>query len=203
LARTGNRLTNLFGIPKQVNALRCLVREEGLCCQSSINRRWQQYDPSMAKPEEANPEHLSIAKNRRARHDYSILDTYEAGLVLTGSEVKSLRDGKANLSDAYGIVRNGELFILNLHISPYERASYNNHEPTRTRKLLLHKREIRRLIGAVERQGLTLIPLELYFKRGIAKVAMALGKGKKLHDKRDAEKQRDADREMARAVRTR
>ena len=141
--------------------------------------------------------------NRRARHDYAILDTYEAGLVLTGSEVKSLRDGKANLSDAYGIVRNGELFLLNLHISPYERASYNNHEPTRTRKLLLHKREIRRLIGAVERQGLTLVPLELYFKRGVAKVAMALGKGKKLHAKRDAEKQRDADREIARAVRTR
>ena len=158
--------------------------------------------PPMAKPDE-NPEHVSIAKNRRARHDYAILDTYEAGLVLTGSEVKSLRDGKANLSDAYGIVRNGELFLLNLHISPYERASYNNHEPTRTRKLLLHKREIRRLIGAVERQGLTLVPLELYFKRGVAKVAMALGKGKKLHDKRDAEKQRDADREIARAVRTR
>jgi SsrA-binding protein len=156
----------------------------------------------MAKPDE-NPEHVSIAKNPRARHDYAILDTYEAGLVLTGSEVKSLRDGKANLSDAYGIVRNGELFLLNLHISPYERASYNNHEPTRTRKLLLHKREIRRLIGAVERQGLTLVPLELYFKRGVAKVAMALGKGKKLHDKRDAEKQRDADREIARAVRTR
>jgi SsrA-binding protein len=156
----------------------------------------------MAKPDD-NPEHVSIAKNRRARHDYAILDTYEAGLVLTGSEVKSLRGGKANLSDAYGIVRNGELFLLNLHISPYERASYNNHEPTRTRKLLLHKREIRRLIGAVERQGLTLVPLELYFKRGVAKVAMALGKGKKLHDKRDAEKQRDADREIARAVRIR
>ena len=158
--------------------------------------------PPMAKPDE-NPEHVSIAKNRRARHDYAILDTYEAGLVLTGSEVKSLRDGKANLSDSYGIVRNGEIFLLNLHISPYERASYNNHEPTRTRKLLLHKREIRRLIGAVERQGLTLVPLELYFKRGVAKVAMALGKGKKLHDKRDAEKQRDADREIARAVRIR
>ena len=156
----------------------------------------------MAKPDET-PEHQSIAKNRRARHDYSILDTYEAGLVLTGSEVKSLREGRANLSDAYGIVRNGEIFLLNLHISPYERASYNNHEPTRTRKLLLHKREIRRLIGAVERQGLTLVPLELYFKRGVAKVAMALGKGKKLHDKRDAEKQRDADREIARAVRIR
>ena len=156
----------------------------------------------MAKPEE-NPEHLSIAKNRRARHDYAIIDTYEAGIVLTGSEVKSLRDGKANISDAYGIVRNGEIFLLNLHISVYERASYNNHEPTRTRKLLLHKREIRRLIGAVERQGLTLVALELYFKRGVAKVAMALGKGKKQHDKREDEKARDADREIARAVRTR
>ena len=144
-----------------------------------------------------------VAVNRQARHSYHFLEKWEAGLVLTGTEVKSLRDGKANLSDAYGIVRNGEIFLLNLHISPYERASYNNHEPTRTRKLLLHKREIRRLIGAVERQGLTLVPLELYFKRGVAKVAMALGKGKKLHDKRDAEKQRDANREIARAVRTR
>jgi SsrA-binding protein len=191
----------LSGIAKQVNALRCLLEVRGLCCEARAPRAIDRLPP-MAKPDE-NPEHLPIAKNRRARHDYIILDTYEAGLVLTGSEVKSLRDGKANLSDAYGIVRNGELFLLNLHISPYERASYNNHEPTRTRKLLLHKREIRRLIGAVERQGLTLVPLELYFKRGVAKVAMALGKGKKLHDKRDAEKQRDADREIARAVRTR
>jgi SsrA-binding protein len=156
----------------------------------------------MSKPDE-QPEIESIAKNRRARHDYAIIDTYEAGLVLTGSEVKSLREGKANLSDAYGIVRNGELFIINLHISVYERASYNNHEPTRTRKLLLHKREIGRLIGAIERQGLTLIPLELYFKRGIAKVAIALGKGKKQHDKREDAKAKDADREIARAVRTR
>jgi SsrA-binding protein len=156
----------------------------------------------MSKPDE-NPEIESIAKNRRARHDYAIIDTWEAGLVLTGSEVKSLRDGKANLSDAYGIVRDGEIYLINLHISVYERASYNNHEPTRTRKLLLHKREIGRLIGAIERQGLTLIPLELYFKRGIAKVAIALGKGKKQHDKREDAKARDADREIARAVRTR
>lgn len=156
----------------------------------------------MSKPEEKT-EIESIARNRRARHDYTILDTYEAGIVLTGSEVKSLREGKANLSDAYGIVRNGEIFLLNLHISSYERASYNNHEPTRTRKLLLHKREIGRLIGAIERQGLTLIPLELYFKHGIAKVAMALGKGKKVHDKREDAKAKDADREIARAVRTR
>jgi SsrA-binding protein len=158
--------------------------------------------PPMSKPED-KPEIESIAKNRRARHDYSIIDTLEAGIVLTGSEVKSLREGKANISDAYGIVRNGEIFIINLHISVYERASYNNHEPTRTRKLLLHKREIGRLIGAIERQGLTLVPLELYFKHGIAKVAMALGKGKKLHDKREDAKARDADREIARAVRTR
>ena len=124
----------------------------------------------MSKSEE-KPEIESITRNRRARHDYRILDTFEAGLGLTGSEVKSLREGRANLSDSYGIVRDGEIYIINLHISPYERASYNNHEPTRTRKLLLHKREIGRLIGAIERQGLTLIPLELYFKRGIAKVA--------------------------------
>src|SRR5947208_15632205 len=156
----------------------------------------------MSTPQD-NPEHLSIAKNRGARHDYAILGTYGAGLALTGSEVKSLRDGKANISDAYGIVRDGEIFLINLHISPYERASYNNHEPTRTRKLLLHKREIGRLIGAIEREGLTLVPLELYFKRGIAKVAIALGKGKKQHDKREDAKARDADREIARAVRTR
>jgi SsrA-binding protein len=156
----------------------------------------------MSKPDE-NPEFQSIAKNRRARHDYTILTTYEAGIVLTGSEVKSLRDGKANVSDAYGIVRDGEIFLINLHISAYERASYNNHEPTRTRKLLLHKREIGRLIGGIEREGLTLVPLELYFKRGIAKVALALGKGKKAHDKREDAKAKDADREIARVFRAR
>src|SRR5512132_4731759 len=157
----------------------------------------------MARAEQEKEAVESIARNKRARHDYEILETWEAGIVLTGSEVKSLRNGKANISDAYGIVKDGEVQLLNLHISPYEQASYFNHEPTRTRKLLLHKREIRRIIGAVERQGLTLVPLELYFKKGVAKVAMALGKGKKLHDKRDAEKQRDADREIARAVRIR
>ena len=145
----------------------------------------------------------SIARNKRARFDYHILETWEAGLVLTGSEVKSLRDGKANLSDAYGIVKDGEVFLLNLHISPYERANLFNHEPTRTRKLLLHRREIRKMIGAVERQGLTLVPLEMYFKNGIAKVSLGLGKGKKLHDKRDDQRKRDDEREMARAVRVR
>ena len=144
-----------------------------------------------------------VASNRKARHDYAIIDSWEAGIVLTGTEVKALREGKANISDAYGIVRNGEIFLLNLHISPYERGGYVNHEPTRTRKLLLHRKEIRRLIGAVEREGQTLIPLELYFKKGKAKVALALGKGKKLHDKRETERQRDADREMSRALRSR
>jgi SsrA-binding protein len=146
---------------------------------------------------------VSIARNKRARFDYHILETFEAGLVLSGTEVKSLRDGRANISDAYGIIKDGEAYLLNLHISPYESRGYANHEPDRTRKLLLHRKEIRRLIGAVERQGLTLVPLELYFKRGLAKVAMALGKGKKLHDKRDTARERDAAREIARAVRTR
>ena len=154
-------------------------------------------------PEPTKNEIQSIARNKRARFDYEILDTWEAGLVLTGTEVKSLRDGRANISDAYGIVKDGEVFLLNLHISQYERGGYTNHEPARTRKLLLHRKEIRRLIGAVERQGLTLVPLELYFKNGVAKVALALGKGKKLHDKRDTERSRDAEREMARVARTR
>ena len=155
------------------------------------------------KPAEKSTDIQSIARNKRARFDYHILETWEAGLVLTGTEVKSLRDGRANISDAYGIIKDGEAFLLNLHISPYESRGYANHEPGRTRKLLLHRKEIRRLIGAVEREGLTLIPLELYFKNGVAKVALALGKGKKLHDKREAERSRDADREIARIARVR
>ena len=147
--------------------------------------------------------HKIIARNKRARHDYQIIDTWEAGIVLTGTEVKSLRDGKANLTDSYGVLNDGEVFLLNLHISPYEQGNRFNHEPTRTRKLLMHRKEIRKLIGAVERQGLTLIPLEMYFKRGVAKVTLALGKGKKLHDKRADEKKREDQRDMARAVRAR
>ena len=154
-------------------------------------------------PKSDKPEIISIAKNRRARFDYHFLETFEVGIVLKGTEVKSLRSGKANISDSYGIVRNGEIFLLNAHIQAYESRGYANHEPTASRKLLLHRKEIRRLIGAVERQGLTLIPLELYFKNGVAKLALALAKGKKLHDKRDTERQRDAEREMARAGRTR
>lgn len=157
----------------------------------------------MAKSEADDDGRESIARNRVARHEYQILDTFEAGLVLTGTEVKSLREGRANITDAYGVVRNGELWLLNANISPYGSGGYVNHEPGRTRKLLLHQREIRRLIGAVEREGLTLVPLELYFRRGRAKVTLALAKGKKLHDKRDDARRRDAERDMARVFRKR
>ena len=146
---------------------------------------------------------ISVARNRTARHNYHILETWEAGVVLSGTEVKALRDGKANIKDAYGTVHEGEVFLLNAHISPYARGGYVNHEPTQSRKLLLHKKEIQRMIGAVERQGLTLIPLELYFRRGRAKVVLALAKGKQLHDKRDDSKKKDAEREIARAFRKR
>jgi SsrA-binding protein len=144
-----------------------------------------------------------VAKNRAARHDYEILEQFEAGLVLTGTEVKSIRDGRVNLGDAYGVVRNGELWLVNAHISQYGSGGYVNHEPTRTRKLLLHRREIRRLIGSLERQGLPLVPLEMYFLRGRAKVRHALARGKKLHDKRDDARRPEAEREMSRAFRRR
>jgi SsrA-binding protein len=157
----------------------------------------------MADTREKESDRQSIARNRGARHEYQILDTFEAGLVLTGTEVKSLRDGHANIGDAYGTIRGGELWLLNAHISPYGSGGYVNHDPARSRKLLLHQREIRRLIGAVERQGLTLVPLELYFRRGRAKISLALARGKKLHDKRDDARRRDAERDMARAFRKR
>jgi SsrA-binding protein len=145
----------------------------------------------------------SIAKNKRARHDYHILETWEAGIALLGTEVKALRDGRANLTDAYGVLKDGEVYLLNLHIGHYETGGTFNHEPTRTRKLLLHRSEIRKMIGAVERQGLTLVPLDLYFKNGRAKVMLALGKGKKEHDKREDLRKRDDERDMARFVRAR
>ena len=144
-----------------------------------------------------------IARNKRARHDYEILDTWEAGIVLTGTEVKALREGRANLTDAFGIINEGEVFLLNLHIGAYGQGNMFNHEPTRTRKLLLHKREIRRLIGSVERQGLTLVPLDLYFRRGRVKTKLALVRGKQQHDKREDLKRRDAEREIARVLRRR
>jgi SsrA-binding protein len=142
----------------------------------------------------------SVARNPKATHDYHILDTWESGIVLTGTEVKSLRDGKASIKEAYARVRKGEIFLEGMNITPYEQGNRYNHDPVRTRKLLLHRKEIEKLIGAVEQRGLALIPLELYFKNGRAKVVIALGRGKKQHDKRQDLKRRVAEREAARAV---
>jgi SsrA-binding protein len=141
-----------------------------------------------------------IATNRKAHFHYEILEKFEAGLCLVGSEVKSLREGKANLSDAYAIIQNNEAFLLNCHISPYSNAGPFNHEPTRTRKLLLHRSEINKLIGKTQEKGLTLIPIRLYFKKGKAKMELGLGKGKKLFDKRETIKRREQDREMAKIL---
>jgi SsrA-binding protein len=140
-----------------------------------------------------------VAQNRKARHEYHILDTWEAGLVLQGTEVKSLRDGKANMADAYATFIRGELWLLNLHISPYEQANRFNHDPLRQRKLLLHRMEMRKLVGQVEQQGLTLVPLDIHFSRGIAKVTLALVKGKQLHDKRNTLRERAEQRDMQRS----
>ena len=144
----------------------------------------------------------TVVRNRRARHEYEVLEKHEAGLVLTGTEVKSLRAGKANLQDAFARFERGELWLHNLHISPYEQGNRFNHDPLRPRKLLLHRRQLRKLVGQVEQQGLTLVPLEVYFRRGTAKITLALVRGKQLHDKRQDLKERDAQREMERAYRS-
>ena len=144
----------------------------------------------------------AIATNRRARHDYTILDTYEAGIVLQGTEVKSLREGKATISESYAGERGGELWLYNAYIPEYLQANRFNHKTKRPRKLLLHKREIGRLAAAIQRDGMTLVPLKLYFNdRGRAKLELAVARGKKLHDKRETEKKRDWNREKSRLLR--
>ncbi|HLH08645.1 MAG TPA: SsrA-binding protein SmpB [Terriglobales bacterium] len=140
------------------------------------------------------------AVNRAASHNYFLLEKLEAGIALTGTEVKSVRAGRANLKDSYGIVKNNELWLLNAHISPYEHGNIFNHEALRTRKLLVHKDEIRKLIGKTQQKGLTLIPLRLYFKNGRVKVEIALAKGKQLWDKRETERRRTADKEAREAI---
>jgi SsrA-binding protein len=144
--------------------------------------------------------HKIIASNRKARHDYTILDTYEAGISLVGTEVKSLRLGRASLTDAFATVDNGEVWLRNLHIPEYVQGTWTNHTPRRTRKLLLHKGEILRLIGKTKEGGLSLVPLSMYFKDGKVKVELALAKGKKSYDKRQDLAKRDAQREIARAA---
>ena len=145
----------------------------------------------------------NIAENRKASHDYHLLETFEAGIALQGTEVKSIREGRVNLRDSFARVEGGEIFLFNVHISPYGNRGYVDHEPTRKRKLLLHKQEIRKLIGKTVEKGMTLVPTRMYFKNGRIKVAISLAKGKQLHDKRETIKRREADRETRAAVKTR
>jgi SsrA-binding protein len=152
-------------------------------------------------PKEHSGERL-IASNKKAFHDYFVLSKHEAGLVLTGTEVKSLRDGRANLKDSYVIFKGGEAWLLGTHISPYSHGNLQNHDPERTRKLLLHRRELAKLFAEVVERGLTIVPLRLYFKGGKVKVEIGVVRGKKLYDKRETEKRREADREAAAAVKS-
>lgn len=149
-----------------------------------------------------NPHQKIVADNRKARFNYAIGDTFEAGIALTGTEVKSLRAGKATIGESYAGEHRGEIFLINANIPEYLQANRFNHEPKRPRKLLLHKRQVNKLIGAVQREGMTLVPLKLYFnEKGRAKVELALAKGKQLHDKRETEKKRDWNRDKARLMR--
>lgn len=144
-----------------------------------------------------------VARNRKARHNYEIEETYEAGIVLTGTEIKSIRAGKANIQDSYARIKDGEVFLINMHVSPFEQGNRFNVDPTRERKLLLHKDEIRKLIGKTQIKGYSLIPLDLHLRNGFCKVELALAKGKKLHDKRRDIAKRDAQREIERAFKER
>ena len=148
------------------------------------------------------PQRISIS-NRKARHDYFIIEAFEAGIVLTGTEVKSLRQGNANLQDSYAELRSGEVWLEGMHINPYEHGSIYNHEPRRKRKLLLQKKQIRKLLGGLKEKGLTLVPLSVYFKGPYAKVELALARGKKSYDKREAIAKRESDRNLARLKRSR
>jgi SsrA-binding protein len=141
----------------------------------------------------------TVVQNRKARHEYHILDTWEAGIALQGTEVKALRQGRANLQDSFARITGGEMWLYNLHISPYEQGNRFNHDPLRPRKLLMHRNELRKLVGQVEQKGLTIVPLDIHFSRGIAKINLALVRGKQLHDKRQTLKERDDQRDMQRA----
>jgi SsrA-binding protein len=145
----------------------------------------------------------AVATNPKARHDYEILETMEAGMVLTGSEVKSLRGGSASMRESFAIIRDGETWLIGMHIGPYAQAGYAGHEPTRTRKLLLHKDEIQRLVGKTAERGLTLVPLKVYFNHGLAKIQLGLAKGKKTYDRRESLKEKDAQMQIDRAMRRR
>ncbi|GIN19739.1 SsrA-binding protein SmpB [Siminovitchia fordii] len=151
----------------------------------------------------AKEEGKLVAQNRKAGHDYFIEDTYEAGIVLQGTEIKSIRAGRVNLKDSFARIQNGEVFIHNMHISPYEHGNRYNHDPIRTRKLLLHRKQINKLIGETKEAGYTLVPLKLYMKNGFAKMLIGLGRGKKQYDKREDLKRKEAKRDIERAFRER
>jgi len=155
----------------------------------------------MAK--KADPAEKLLATNKKAFHEYFILDKLEAGIALLGTEVKSIREGRINLKDSYALVRKAEAFLLNCHISPYSHGNRDNHDPLRARKLLLHHQEIRRLIGKTQEKGLTLIPLRVYLRRGRIKMEIGVAKGKKLYDKRETERRKEADRESRAAMKQR
>jgi SsrA-binding protein len=157
----------------------------------------------MADKTEREKAQTSIAENRKAFHDFHILETFEAGVVLLGTEVKSIREGRVNLRDSFARVENGEVFLYNVNISPYSHRGYADHEPLRRRKLLLNRDEIRKLIGKTVEKGMTLVPIRLYYKKGRVKVAVSLAKGKKDYDKRETIKRREADRETRAAVKSR
>jgi len=157
----------------------------------------------MAKDAEKRPEVQSIARNKRARHDYHILETFEAGIALLGTEVKGIREGQANLRDSFARVDKGEVWLFNVHINPYSHRGYVDHDPKRKRRLLLHKYEIRKLIGKTVEKGLTLVPTRMYFKNGHVKIALGLAKGKQAHDKRETIKRRETERETRAAVKER
>ena len=147
-----------------------------------------------------SPEEKNVTVNRKARYEYEIIQVYEAGIVLQGTEVKALREGMANLVDSYGLLKENEVWLMGAHISEYTQGNINNHEPTRTRKLLLNRSEIRKLIGKVKEKGLTLVPLRIYFKKGKVKIEIALAKGKKVHDKRETIAKRDFNRDQERKI---
>ena len=157
----------------------------------------------MAEKTEREKAQQNIAENRKAFHDYHLIETFEAGIVLMGTEVKAIREGRVNLRDSFARVEGGEVFLYNVNISPYSHRGYSNHEPLRRRKLLLHRDEIRKLIGKTVEKGMTLVPTRLYYKNGRVKVAVSLAKGKQAYDKRETIKRREADRETRAAVKSR
>lgn len=161
------------------------------------------YDADVAGKTEREAERRVIAENRKARHDFHILDTWETGVALLGTEVKAIREGRVNLRDSYARVDGGEVWMLNVHISPYSHRGYSQHAELRQRKLLLHRHEIRKLVGQTAEKGLTLVPLEMYFKDGRVKVRLALAKGKRTYDKRETIRRREVDRETRAAVKER